>query len=213
MKTPERVTAIEMGLIQCHDCAKLVPSGDFSGHQKQICPRCGGDLHFRKSNSIGRTWALVTAALVMFFPANILPIMRVDFLGSVEESTIMDGILYFFKTGSYGIGLIILIASVLVPLFKILGLTLILLSLQFNWKSWLRHKTTMFRFICFVGRWSMLDIFVIALLCVLVRFGTLSTITAEPAVTYFSIVVVLTMLAANTFDSKLLWDGVDSTDP
>lgn len=203
-------TAKQAGLILCHDCSKLVPDDMQKSPRRQLCPRCGSEIHYRKSNSIGRTWALVITAMVMFFPANILPIMRVDFLGSVEKSTIMDGIIYFFEAGSYGIGLIILIASVLVPLFKIIGLIMILLSLQFNLKSWLRHKTAMFRFICFVGRWSMLDIFVIALLCVLVRFGALSSITAEPAVTYFSAVVVLTMLAANTFDSRLLWDSVST---
>ncbi len=191
----------------CHDCGKLIHHS--SMEHNAICPRCSAKIHFRKPNSISRTWAFVVAAIVLFFPANILPIMEVDFLGTVEYSTILDGILYFFEHGSYGIGLIILTASILVPLFKMIGLILILLSLHFRWKSWLRHKTVMFRFICFIGRWSMLDIFVIALLCVLVRFGSLSSITPAPAVTYFAGVVVLTMLAANTFDSRLLWDPVD----
>ncbi len=195
--------------ILCHDCGKLIHHGSIAKEQDAICPRCLAKIHFRKPNSISRTWAFVIAALVLFFPANILPIMEVDFLGTVERSTILDGILYFFEHGSYGIGLIILTASILVPLFKMIGLILILLSLHYRWQNWLRHKTVMFRFICFIGRWSMLDIFVIALLCVLVRFGSLSSITAAPAVTYFAGVVVLTMLAANTFDSRLLWDPVD----
>jgi len=202
----QQTTAQQAGLLRCHDCAKLVKldsGGKNAGHE---CPRCSAKIHFRKLNSINRTWALVIAALIMLFPANILPIMEVSFLGDVERSTIMDGIIYFFDSGSYGIGIIILTASVLVPLFKVTGLILILLSLHFRWRSWLSHKTAMFRFICFIGRWSMLDIFVIAILSVLIKFGAFSTTTAAPAVTYFAGVVVLTMLAANTFDSRLLWD-------
>jgi paraquat-inducible protein A len=202
----QHTTARQAGLSRCHDCAKLVKLDSCGTNSDQECPRCSAKVHLRKPNSLNRTWALVTAALIMLFPANILPIMEVSFLGDVERSTILDGILYFFDSGSYGIGIIILTASVLVPLFKVTGLILILLSLHFRWRSWLRHKTVMFRFICFIGRWSMLDIFVIAILSVLVKFGTLSTTTAAPAVTYFAGVVVLTMLAAATFDSRLLWD-------
>lgn len=206
MKIKQQLTARQAGLIRCHDCAKLVKLCSWITDEGHVCPRCSAKLHFRKPNSLSRTWALVTAALVMFFPANILPIMEVRFLGSVERSTILDGILYFFDSGSYGIGIIILTASILVPLFKVIGLILILLSLHFRWQSWLRHKTAMFRFICFIGRWSMLDIFVIAILSVLVQFGTFSSTTAAPAVTYFAGVVILTMFAANTFDPRLLWD-------
>lgn len=202
----QQTTAQQAGLSRCHDCAKLVKIDSFNTNSEQQCPRCSAKIHVRKPNSLNRTWALLIAALIMFFPANILPIMEVSFLGGVESSTILDGILYFFDSGSYGIGIIILTASILVPLFKMFGLSLILLSLHFRWDSWLRHKTAMFRFISFIGRWSMLDIFVIAILSVLIKFGPLSTTTAAPAVTYFAGVVVLTMLAANTFDSRLLWD-------
>ena len=127
-------------------------------------------------------------------------------MGLAERSTIMDGIIYFFKEGSYGIGMVILTASVLVPLFKIIGICLILLSLHFRWKTWLRHKTIMFRFIKFIGRWSMLDIFVIALLTALVDFGFFTTIQAAPAAPFFCMVVIFTMFAAECFDTRLLWD-------
>jgi len=104
------------------------------------------------------------------------------------------------------IGTVILTASILVPLFKILGMTIILLSIRYQWKSWLRHKTWMFRFIEFIGRWSMLDIYVIALLAVLINFGMLSAIHPAPAATYFAAVVLCTMFAAISFDSRILWD-------
>ncbi|MCF8057253.1 MAG: paraquat-inducible protein A [Desulfocapsa sp.] len=202
-----RQTAMNAGFISCHDCRKLVDAGKTEKGVPLACPRCHADIHFRKPNSIARTWALIVTAAVLFIPANLLPIMRVDFLGSQSFSTLMDGIIYFFHEKEYGIGLIIFIASILVPLFKIIGMTIILLSIRFKWKSWLKHKTTMFHFIEFIGRWSMLDIFVIALMSALVDFGGLTSTHAAPAATYFTAVVVTTMVAALTFDSRLLWDA------
>ncbi len=197
-------TALKAGLLLCHDCHKLFAADD---KLSRICPRCGAVVYFRKPNSISRTWALIITAILLSFPANILPIMRMDVMGSSSHSTILDGIIYFFETGSYGIGIVILTASVLVPCFKIVGITLILLSIHFKWNSWLRHKTLLFRIIEFVGRWSILDIFVIALLQMLVNFGNLTSIEAGPAVTYFTGVVLATMFAAIVFDPRLLWDA------
>ena len=195
----------------CHTCHKMVWSNKEATQSYSQCPRCGERLHHRKKNSIMRTWALLCTAVLFTFPANILPIMEVEYFGVPERSTIMDGIVYFFQDGSYGIGIIILTASILVPLFKIIGLTIILLSIHFQWQTGLRRKTAMFRLIEFIGRWSMLDIFVIALLCTLVQFGFLSTISTAPAAFYFTCVVVSTMLAAVTFDTRLLWDNYEPT--
>ncbi len=193
--------------ILCHSCHKILPPEDSCKPIKKACPRCGEKKHRRKNNSINHTWALVITALLLTFPANLLPIMEVEYFGIPEQSTIMDGIIYFFKDGSYGIGIVILTASILVPLFKIIGLLLILLSIHFQWQGWLKHKSIMFRFIEFIGRWSMLDIFVIALLCALVKFGFLSTINTAPAALYFTGVVLSTMFAAINFDPRLLWDA------
>jgi len=200
-------SAMAAGIISCHDCGKLVDARDLPQDATLACPRCNADIHFRKVHSISRTWALLITSAILFIPANLLPIMRVDFLGSVDYSTIMDGIIYFFHEKEYGIGLIIFIASVLVPLFKIIGMVIILLSIHFKWKSWLRHKAAMFRFIEFIGRWSMLDIFVIALMSTLVNFATFTSTQAAPAATFFTIVVLCTMFAALTFDPRLLWDA------
>jgi paraquat-inducible protein A len=198
-------------LLVCHDCHKLLPA-DYLRTTGSRCPRCGHSLHPRKPNSIGRTWALLLTAAILTLPANLLPIMEVDYFGVPDRSTIMDGIVYFFKEGSYGIGLVIFVASVLVPLFKIVGLVIILLSIHYRWQSWLRHKTIMFRAIEFIGRWSMLDIFVITLLCSLAQFGFLSTINAAPAALYFTGVVLSTMFAALSFDPRLLWDAAADSD-
>lgn len=205
----------EAGLLLCQSCHKitLLPPRDQQENQwenqKMSCPRCGELLHIRKENSIDRSWALIVAALLLTLPANLLPIMSVSKLGSVTQSTIIDGIILFFQEGSYGIGLVILTASVLVPLFKITGMSLILISIHNQWTTWLRHKALMFRFIQFVGRWSMLDIFVIALLCSLVRFGSLSSVDTAPGALYFSAVVLCTMFAAISFDPRLLWDSAE----
>ena len=206
-------TGREAGLLLCQSCHKispLPPRGPQENQKEEMsCPRCGELLHIRKENSIDRSWALIVTALLLTLPANLLPIMSVSSLGNVSKSTILDGIIHFFQEGSYGIGLIILTASVLVPLFKIIGMSLILISIHNKWTTWLRHKALMFRFIQFVGRWSMLDIFVIALLCSLVRFGSLSSVDTAPAALYFSAVVLCTMFAAISFDPRLLWDSAE----
>lgn len=193
--------------MRCHDCGKVVKAAQAAGQEVPACPRCGASVHYRMPDSISTTWGLLLTSAILFIPANLLPIMRVDFLGSQEYSTIMDGILYFFHSKEYGIGLIILVASILVPLFKIIGLFLILLSIRFRWKTWLRHKTMMFKFIQFIGRWSMLDIFVIALMSALVDFGTFTSTQAAPGASYFTAVVICTMFAAIVFDPRLLWDA------
>lgn len=209
-KYVKRQTAIESGYISCHDCRNLVRTVGLPEGAQLGCPRCNAEIHPRKPHSLSRTWALIITSAVLFLPANLLPIMRVDFVGSQEYSTILDGIIYFFHEKDYSIGLIIFTASILVPLFKIIGMVIILLSIQFNWKSWLRHKTAMFHFIEFIGRWSMLDIFVIALMSTLVNFGSLTSTQAAPAASYFTAVVLCTMFAALTFDPRLLWDTEDS---
>ncbi len=202
-------TGREAGLLLCQSCHKInqLPAGAQQG--KISCLRCGEIHQLRKENSIDRSWALIVTAVLLTLPANMLPIMSVSKLGRVTQSTIIDGIILFFQGGSYGIGLIILTASILVPLFKIIGMALILISIHNKWTTWLRHKALMFRLIQFVGRWSMLDIFVIALLCSLVRFGSLSSVDVAPAALYFSAVVLCTMFAALSFDPRLLWDSAE----
>jgi paraquat-inducible protein A len=203
--TGKHMTAKDAGLAVCHDCHKLIDFRNIPA-SALACPRCGATVHMRHPGSLNNTWALVITAVILTFPANLLPIMTVEYLGQEDLSTIMDGIVYFFQSGSYGIGAVIFTASILVPCFKMIGIVLILLSIHFRWRSWLRHKTVMFRFIKFIGRWSMLDIFVIALMQVLVTFSGLSTSGAGPAATFFTGVVLATMFAATTFDTRLLWD-------
>ena len=203
-------TARALDLMRCHDCGKLLkvePAG-----QQTVCPRCESPTHFRTRGSVSKTWALVITSLILFVPANTLPIMEVSFLGVPERSTILDGIIYFLEHDSLAIGLIILIASILVPLFKIIGLVIMLISIRSGKNRYLKQKSKMFRVIEFIGRWSMLDIFVVALLSVLVDFGFLTSIQTAPGATYFCTVVVATMCAAIVFDPRILWDRCDPID-
>ena len=208
---PDRVsprqTAMAAGLVQCRTCHKVLPFRPPPPGQEARCPRCGGRLHQRRPQSLATTWALVLSAIIFFLPANLMPIMKVEFLGVPKSSTIMDGITYFFQSGSFGIGLIILTASILVPLFKIIGLLLLLLSIRCRRLNWLTHKAVLFRFIEFIGRWSMLDVFVVSLLCALADFGFFTTIKTAAGVTFFSFVVLSTMFATISFDPRLLWDA------
>ncbi len=202
-----RRSAMAAGLVQCRTCHKVLPFRQPPPGLEARCPRCGGRLHLRRPQSLGTTWALVLCAIIFSLPANLIPIMKVEFLGVPNSSTIMDGITYFFQSGSFGIGLIILTASILVPLFKIIGLLLLLLSIHCRRLNWLTHKAVMFRFIEFIGRWSMLDVFVISLLCALADFGFFTTIKTAAGVTFFSFVVLSTMFATICFDPRLLWDA------
>jgi len=202
-------TAAGFGIIRCQDCGKLVKENGSTS----ACPRCTAPLHYRRKGSLARTWALVLTSLILFLPANMLPIMKVEFLGIPDSSTILDGIIYFLKEGSITIGLIILSASILVPLFKIIGLMIILLTIRSGKNRYLKQKSKMFRFIEFIGRWSMLDVFVIALLSVLVDFGFLTSIHTAPGATYFCFVVIATMTAAIVFDPRIMWDRCDPIDP
>ncbi len=205
--TRKAITAREAGYVLCQKCHLLNILGTSSRDQR--CPRCGARLHPRKPESVTKTWALLITSLILLFPANMLPIMTVTYLGEKEPNTILQGVEYFIQSGTYMIALLIFFASILVPVLKVAGIMLVLLSVQKKWKGWLRHKTLMFRTIRFIGRWSMLDIFVIAMMVAIVEFGTLNTVHAAPAATYFAGVVVFTMLAANTFDTRLIWEEGD----
>ncbi len=207
---PLKATAMANNILLCHDCSLPVSLQNTAYPDTVSCPRCNNTLSYRSSKSLEKTWALLICSIIFLVPANILPMMRIDSFGVPQYSTIMDGIIYFFHSGEYGIGLIIFIASILVPLFKILGLLIILLSVHFRFQTSLRQKSIMFRFIEFIGRWSMLDIFVVALMASLVNFSNLSSTTLCRGATFFTLLVISTMLAAISFDSRLLWDHCKS---
>lgn len=205
-------TAAKAGMASCHSCSLLcaLPQPPTPGHAS--CPRCGAALHPRLPNSLGRCWALVLAAAVLYFPANLLPVTTTVSLGQSQSDTILSGVLYFAATGSWPIALVIFVASVFVPLAKLVILSLLLTSVQRRWRWRPRDRTRLYRFTELVGRWSMVDIYVVTVLVALVKLGALANVDAGPGALYFAAVVVLTMLAAESFDPRLIWDAMEEAD-
>lgn len=202
-------SAKRLGLVSCHDCHLLSRWPTISSHQAAYCPRCGSELHQRKPNSIARTWALVIAAITFYIPANILPMTITSTLGSVSEDTIMSGVIYFIQSGSWEIALIIFTASIFVPFMKFLILIYLLLTVHFKSIKRPKDRTVLYRMTEAVGRWSMVDVYVVTILVALVKLGMLVDIEAGPAAIYFASVVVMTMVAAESFDPRLIWDVVE----
>lgn len=195
-------TAKEAHLVACLTCGKLSPLGHPS------CSRCQATLHSRKLESRERTWALLITAIVLYLPANLLSVMRVVSLGRTQSDTIMGGILYFARTGSWHLALVIFIASVVVPILKITVLIYLLISEQRRSSRWREHRTRLYRLTELVGRWSMVDIFVITLMVSMVELGSIATITPGPGSVAFALMVVATMLAVHSFDPRLVWDSL-----
>lgn len=171
-----------------------------------ICPRCGAALHQRIPNSISRTWALVVAALILYIPANVLPIMTTTSLGYQRSDTIMSGIQYLIVSGMWPIALVVFFASIVVPLLKLVVLTYLLISVQRRSRWRPRDRTRLYRLTEGIGRWSMVDIFVVTILVALVQLGSVAEVEAATGAIFFGAVVVITMFAAMTFDPRLIWD-------
>lgn len=196
-------SAASQGLALCHHCGKTQ-----SADAKQ-CSRCGLPIHVRNRDSIQRTWAYLVTATVLYIPANILPIMSTTLLGQESSNTILSGVVTLWNHGSYPIALVIFIASVLIPIGKLLVLAWLCLMVQRQSPVLLRERTWLYRITEFIGRWSMIDVFVVAILVSLVHLGHLMTIYPGPAALSFAGMVVMTMLAANSFDPRLIWDNYD----
>ncbi len=203
------MTAASASLLSCHSCNLLSKMSGSHGHSHALCPRCGAPLHQRKTNSLTRTWALTIAAFIFYIPANVLPITVVTSLGKTQADTIMSGVIYFVQTGMWPIALVIFVASVAVPLIKLFVLAFLLISVQRKSRWRPEDRTRLYRIAEAVGRWSMVDIFVVTILVALVKLGGLATIDAGPAATYFAAVVVTTMFAAMSFDPRLIWDVME----
>jgi paraquat-inducible protein A len=203
------VTAAESGLIQCHDCHRLSRAKPIPLGYHARCPRCGARLHLRKPNSLARAWALTLTAFILYIPANVLPVMAVVSLGKGEPDTILSGVMLMIALGMWPIALVVFIASIAVPVLKLVILTYLLLSVQRRSRWRPRDRTVMYRMTEAVGRWSMIDIFMISILVALVNLGNIASITAGPGAIAFASVVVITMLAALSFDPRLIWDAID----
>ena len=197
------VSAASQGLSACHLCCKLAPV------DVHHCPRCGSAMHKRKSNSVQKTLALLITACVLYIPANVYPIMVTDSLGTSEPSTIMGGVILLIKLGSVPVAAVIFIFSVMVPSAKLMAMFYLVWSVERGKKVSARQRSLMYRITEFVGKWSMVDVFVVAILVALVNLGGLVAIRPGVAALAFAGVVIVTMIAAESFDSRLMWDAME----
>lgn len=206
-----KISCLDHNLVSCHVCRKVCEALPL-GRMQACCPRCGGVLHLRKSDSIRRTWAFLVTAIILYIPANLYPIMTVISLGKGKPDTILSGIISLYNQGLWYLALIVFLASIFVPLVKIVGLSMLLLSVQFRatWQPIM--QTRLYHFIEKVGRWSMLDVFMVSLMIAVVSLGNVAKVYAGLGLRFFGLVVIFTMLATLSFDSRLLWDNVDSGD-
>ncbi len=200
------VTAQQRGIARCTTCGKLSRISSSSQAQSWHCARCAAPLSFRQPHSLQRCWAYTLAAAFLMIPANILPILTVISFGKGDPDTIMSGVVKLWQADLQAIAAIVFIASIAVPVIKLIIIIILILAVQLHLPLSQQQCTVLYRFIHFIGRWSMLDLFMISILVTLVHLGNIATVESGPAATAFAAVVVLTLFAANSFDPRLLWD-------
>lgn len=211
-------TARSMGLVLCHSCGLLNPAVSHHAvadeQETPRCRRCRAPLHTRKTRSLDRTFALVLAAIILYIPANLLPMTITNSLLGSQQDTIMSGVIYFWHGGDYLVSSVIFIASVFIPMLKLLILLFLLVAVHQQasrkWHFQPVQCALLYRVVEFVGRWSMIDVFVVTLLTALVQMQSIATILAGPGAVAFGAVVVLTMLASLSFDPRIIWDNYDA---
>lgn len=203
--TPPAVTAAQAGLVSCEACRLLARPA--SPTEPGFCRRCGERLESRRYASIQMTWALVIAAAICYIPANALPVLNTTTLGMSEGDTILGGVAFLYGSGSWPLALIVLVASVMIPLGKLVALVYLLVTIQRGSVASNHDRTRLYRMVKLIGRWSMLDVFVDTFTVALVQLQPLMSVAPGVGVLFFAAVVVLTMLAAEALDPRLIWDS------
>lgn len=194
------ISGLQQGMRSCQCCTAILPAGQY------VCPRCGAHGYARRKHSLQWTMALLITSLLLYVPANIMPIMITESLGNKMSSTIMAGVILLWSDGSYPVALVIFIASIMVPTLKMVAILFLCWDVTGHGKQDGEKMQFIYEVVEFVGRWSMIDVFVIAVLSALVRMGQLMSIYPATGALLFAAVVILTMFAAMTFDSRLIWD-------
>jgi paraquat-inducible protein A len=198
-------SAAARGLALCHACGRV------EAIERECCPRCGARLHLRTPASLQRTIALTLSALILYFPANLLPILKVESFAGTQTSTIVGGVIQFWQSKDYPVAIIIFTASVMIPVLKIIALLWLCLAARLGHHPF--GMTRLYRVTEVIGRWSMVDVFVVAILVAVVQLGSVISIQPGHAALSFASVVILTMLAAITFDPRLIWDAAAPQPP
>ncbi len=202
-------TAAERNLMSCHICSMLVSRPGNDHHVHYSCPRCQAPLHSRKSNSLSRTCALVVAAFLLSIPANAFPVMTIIQFGMGAPDTIISGVKHLIEDGMWPLGMIVFFASIMVPVLKLIVLIylMIVVKMKLTWRP--RDHTVLYRATEVIGAWSMVDIYILAFLVAMVKFGYLSSVIPEIGAIFFSTMVIITIFAAQCFDPRLIWDNLE----
>lgn len=210
--------ASDLSLMRCHCCGQLSHANqsnhvtdDNQSSEPQYCPRCHSVLHFRKPQSLQKTFAFLIAASILYIPANVLPMTITNSIFGSQKDTIMSGVIYFWQTHDYLVATVIFLASIFIPLLKLFILSFLLFSIYMQslkrWNFSPKHCSILYRVVEFIGRWSMIDVFVVSLLTALIQIQSLATILAGPGAVAFGAVVILTMLASLSFEPRMIWDN------
>ncbi len=194
--------AIDLGLAACETCELVVRMGAEPG----LCPRCGEPVHMRKHDGRIRAWAFLSAAAVLYIPANTLVMMRTESFSSHRADTVISGIAYLWSEGSWPLAALVFFASIVIPLVKIVSLGVLLVTTRVHSTKARHGRTLLYRVLEVAGHWSMLDVFVVALLAAVVQLGRFAQIDPGPAILPFAGVVIMTMLASHSFDPRAIWD-------
>ncbi len=206
--TPGAATAMQQGLQSCEVCGLLShPAPDLEAGR---CPRCDEDLTYRKPASLQRTWAFLIAAAICYIPANVLPVLTTTTATGAESDTILQGVVLLWSPTGWPLSLIVLVASIMIPSAKILSLGYLLISVQSGSVRNNGQRLRLYRMVEFIGRWSMVDVFVDTFTAALIQLQPLMSVEPGPGLFFFAAVVVLTMLAVESFDPRLIWDAISS---
>jgi paraquat-inducible protein A len=201
-------TAMQQGLQSCETCGLL--SRPAAGEREGRCPRCDESLEFRKTDSLQRTWAFLIGAAVCYIPANLLPVLTTTTAAGADSDTIMQGVVLLWSPTGWPLSLIVLVASIMIPSAKILALGYLLISVHRGSVQNNEQRIRMYRMVEFIGRWSMVDVFVDTFTAALIQLQPLMSVEPGPGLFFFAAVVVLTMLAVESFDPRLIWDATSS---
>ena len=199
----EALTAREAGLVACRQCARVWPL------ETTRCGRCGATLVSRDRKSLSRVWAWWLAGIIAYIPANLWPMLKTETFLETYDSTIVGGAVEIFEYGDYGVALIILIASVGIPLAKFMAIAFLAMGVRRGSRISGHRRQQLYEVVEFIGRWSMIDIFVVAIMSALVQLSSVASITPGPAAFAFALSVIFTMLSAQAFDSRMIWDRIE----
>lgn len=199
------LTAMQQGLQSCEACGLL--SRPMPGEAEGHCPRCDTRVHFRKPAGVQRAWAYLVAAAVCYIPANLLPVLTTTTAAGPESDTILEGVVFLWSPTGWPLSIIVLIASIMIPIAKIVALAFLLVTVQRGSIRNNEGRVRLYRVVELVGRWSMVDVFVDTYTAALIQLQPLMSVEPGPGLVFFAAVVVLTMLAAGSFDPRAIWDA------